>query len=243
MRRIAVIADIHADWPALSSVAQAIEGAGVDRVWCLGDWASGGRQPKRVFDWVVARCERVLVGNHEVFVMGRAWERLSRCGEDLTAAAFAFRQLGRARVDRLYGLSAHALTDHAELVHGALTGPVDGFLTGRRHAERNLALLTRPLLLFAHTHQPAFWEPAARPGALRRRIRLGVEYELALSEDPADRRLLNPGAVCDRDGARWLELCLADDETSVTAVWHQTRVARPGGKASSPPRAKSSRAL
>ena len=105
-----MIADIHADWPALSPVAQAIERAGVDRAWCLGDWASGGSQPKRVFDWVVAHCERVLVGNHEVFVMGRAWERVSRCGEDLTAAAFAFRQLGRARVDRLYGLSAHALT-------------------------------------------------------------------------------------------------------------------------------------
>jgi len=235
MQRIAVLADIHADWSALSSVARAIEGAGIDRVWCLGDWVSGGGQPRRVFDWVMAHCERILAGNHEVFVMGRAWERPGARGEDLTAAAVAFRQLGRARVDRLYGLPAYALTDHAELVHGALTGPVDGFLTGRVHAERNLWLLSRPLLLFAHTHQPVLWEPAARPGALRRRIRLGVGYELALTEDPADRRLLNPGAVCDRDGARWLELRLADDHASVIAAWHQTKVASRVGKVSSPP--------
>jgi hypothetical protein len=131
-----------------------------------------------------------------------------------------------ARVDRLYSLDAYALTEHAELVHGALTGPVSDFVAGRLDAERNLSLLRRPVLLFAHTHQAALWEPATLPGALRRRIRLGVEYEVALSDDPADRRLKNPGAVCDPDGARWLELRVADGAASVAAVWHRTSIRR-----------------
>jgi hypothetical protein len=86
--------------------------------------------------------------------------------------------------------------------------------------------------LFARTHQAALWEPAALPGALRRRIRLGVEYEVALSDDPADRRLMNPGAVCDPDGARWLELRVADGAASAAAVWHRTSIAGHGGRIS-----------
>ncbi len=227
---VAVIADIHADWPALVSVAGEIESAGIERVWCLGDWASGGPAPREVFDWVLARCELILSGNHELFVMSRIWERRHTFGERIAAAAFSFGELGPARVDRLYRFDAHALTEHAELVHGTLTSPADGFLTSRLQAEDNLSLLTRPLLLFAHSHQPALWEPAARPGALRRRIRLGAEYQLALSADPAERRLLNPGAVCDPEGARWLELRFAKDRSAMTAVWHRTGVAGHGGR-------------
>lgn len=232
MQRIAVIADVHADWPALSSVVSAIEAAPVDRIWCLGDWACGGAHPKRVFDWILANCELVLAGNHEVFVRGRSWERLRAYGRDVAAAEFAFQKLGRRRVDRLHALDSYSLTEHAELVHGALSAPVDGYLSGRREAERNLAMLQRPLLLYAHTHQPALWEPAALPGVLRRRIRLGAEYQLALSADAAGRRLINPGAACDPDGARWLELLVAHDGAGVTAVWHRSTVTGHHGRVS-----------
>jgi len=229
MERIAAIADIHADWPALKSVAADIKRSRIDRVWCLGDWASGGPHPRRTFDWVVSNCQLILIGNHEMFVMARAWERRQAFDGWIAAAATAFRELGRRRVDLLYGLDAYALTEHAELVHGALTSPADGFVSSRLQAEHNLSLLKRPLLMFAHTHQPALWEPAPRPGAVKRRIRLDVEYELGLSAELDDRRLLNPGAVCDPQGARWLELRIPDDRSRVTASWHQTDVTGRGG--------------
>jgi predicted phosphodiesterase len=239
VERIAVIADVHADWRALKSVALEIERRGIDRVWCLGDWVSGGPQPKRAFDWVLSNCEQILIGNHELFVTARAWERRNVVNGEINAAATAFRELGRRRVDRLYGFDAYALTDHAELVHGALTAPADDFVSSRAQAELNLSLLKRPLLLFAHTHQPALWEPAARPGALKRRIRVEADYELALSTAKADRRLLNPGAVCDPDGARWLELTFDGDRSRVTAAWHRTGVpghGRPNGAHRADPR-------
>ena len=44
----------------------------------------------------------------------------------IAAAASAFDELGRRRVDRLYGPDAYAVSKHAELVHGALTSYADG---------------------------------------------------------------------------------------------------------------------
>lgn len=41
--------------------------------------------------------------------------------------------------------------------------------------------------------------------------------------------ILNPGAGCDRDGARWLELVF-NDQALVTACWHQTGVRSNGQK-------------
>ena len=73
--QIAVIGDVHADWPALSAVAGQIAGLGIDRIVCLGDWASGGPDPVACFDWVTSRCEVVLAGNHELFVLGRIWRQ------------------------------------------------------------------------------------------------------------------------------------------------------------------------
>ena len=224
MERVAVIADVHADWPALRSVSHAVGRAGIDRVWCLGDFACGGPAPRRAFDWVLGNCELVLAGNHELLVRERASERRHPPGVLITAAASAFRELGRKRVDRLYGLDAYAVSEHAELVHGALTSPADGYVSSRQQAERNLSLLSRPLLVFAHTHQAALWQPALRPGALRRRLREDVEYSLELSAAREHRRLLNPGAVCDPQGARWLELAFASDGSCAIASWHRTGV-------------------
>ena len=43
VEQVAVIGDVHADWPALSVVAEQIAAAGIDRVICLGD--CGVRRP------------------------------------------------------------------------------------------------------------------------------------------------------------------------------------------------------
>ena len=127
MERVAVIADVHADWPALKSVAQAVRRAGIHRVWCLGDFACADPAPRRAFDWVPCNCELVLAGNHEVLVRERLRERRHPPDVMIAAAASAFDQLGRRRVDRPYGLDAYAVSKHAELVHCALTSPVDGY--------------------------------------------------------------------------------------------------------------------
>lgn len=67
--RIAVIADVHANRPALERVIEAIEGERVDRVLCLGDLVGYYAEP----DWCVRRvrdlCASTVMGNHDAAVI------------------------------------------------------------------------------------------------------------------------------------------------------------------------------
>ena len=218
MGRIAVIADSHADLRATDAVLDAIAAAGIERVWCLGDFCSAGPEPLACFQRTLDACELVLAGNHELFVTHRVWETLDAWWA--LAARHAAEQLGHERVGQLAELRSHALHPHAELVHGALTNPAGDFLFDPRAAQRNLELLTRPLLLFGHTHEPACWAPHKNGRSARQEpIVVGEQHPLPHPDARHAARLLNPGAVCDSDGARWLELRLDGDAR--VAVWHQ----------------------
>lgn len=222
MDRIAVIADVHADARSLLSVLAAIERLRITRVWCLGDFCSGGADPVECFDLITDLCEVVLIGNHEVFIQIQVWRELGLRGGWAGAAEYAFNQLGERRRGLLAEYPSHCFTDEAELVHGALTNPVEDFLIGADAAGHNLRMLRRPLLLYGHTHQAACWAPGEAVRAAREQpVLLGREYLLPTDHThPQHKRLLNPGAVCDRAGARWLELRLAASER--IAIWHQT---------------------
>ncbi len=171
-------------------------------------------------------CEVVLAGNHELFVVNRAWK--SSRARWAQAAQEAAAQLGPERIEQLRDLDTHVLRPHAELVHGALTNPAYDFVLGARAAHRNLQLLARPLLLFGHTHAPACWAPHKNGRWAREEpVTAGEEHPLPAAGERHGQRLLNPGAVCDRDGARWMQLELG--ERSRSAVWRQETVRGHGG--------------
>jgi len=225
--RIAVLTDAHADAGALESVFTAIDEEGIEKCWCLGDFCSGGPGPRQCFDLVTERCEVILLGNHEIFVIMRIWG--STQGGFAGSARFAYSELGESRYAQLLDYSSHALTPEAELVHGSLLSPHDDFLLGARSAQRNLELLDRPLLLFGHTHAPSMWEPH-KSGRWAKEIIpvVGTSYDLPQDlSHPYHKRLLNPGAVCDSRGARWLELDLSEEGRR--AIWHQTDTPGHGG--------------
>jgi predicted phosphodiesterase len=227
---------VHADETALISALIAIEEAGIERIWCLGDWCSGGMEPRQCFDIICERCEVILLGNHEMFVLLHIWRDTQ--GGWAGSARFAREEIGDARYARLRDFSCHAVVPSAELVHGSLLNPCEDFLLGERSAQRNLELLDRPLLLFGHTHAPALWEPS-KGGRWAREVDITVDEPYELPEDishPDAKRLLNPGAVCDNRGARWLELELGERRV---ATWHQTDTPGHGGMFShQPPRPK-----
>ena len=43
--RVAILTDIHSNLPALEAVLEAIDDAGLERRWCLGDVVGYGAQP------------------------------------------------------------------------------------------------------------------------------------------------------------------------------------------------------
>ena len=68
--KVAILTDIHSNLPALEAVLAAIDEAGIERRWCLGDVVGYGAQPDECARLVSERCELSLVGNHDLAVTG-----------------------------------------------------------------------------------------------------------------------------------------------------------------------------
>src|SRR5260221_4872508 len=68
--RVAILTDIHSNLPALEATLSAINEAGIERRWCLGDVVGYGAQPDECTNLVSERCELSLVGNHDLAVTG-----------------------------------------------------------------------------------------------------------------------------------------------------------------------------
>lgn len=208
--RAAAFGDVHADRHALEAILRTIDaGDAVNALWCLGDFCSGaGTDPAACYDLVTGRCDLVLAGNHEHFVLMEVWRDWPEAWW-AQAARRAREQLDERRLTHLRDLASIARTDRALLVHGALTNPIDDFLADATAARANAALLAQTgchTLLFGHTHQPALW--LGREGAIAQ-VRPAVGE--TLSAAPGELLLANPGAACDRDGPRWLTIRFHDD--------------------------------
>lgn len=63
--RIAVLSDVHGNLPALNAVLSHLEVQRVDLVVDLGDLLSGGVQPRKTADRLMALDHVVVAGNHE----------------------------------------------------------------------------------------------------------------------------------------------------------------------------------
>ena len=201
--------DLHADGRALDALWAAMDREAVDGAWCLGDFCSGGPDPARCFDEVVSRCEVVLAGNHERWVVQRSFESLAGAWAD--QARFAHAALGRARRRVLARLPSGGLARGVFAVHGRPGAPTYGFLQTAADATAAIARVEGRLVVYGHTHEPAWWEPAGG-GARRRPIPTGSAVPVPTGS------LLNPGAACDPAGVRWLVLDVPDKADGQFAV-------------------------
>ena len=81
--RLAVIADIHGNLPALEAVLADIERRGIERIFNLGDSVSGPLWPRESCELLMAREIPAVRGNHDRFVAQLApadmnwWDRLA----------------------------------------------------------------------------------------------------------------------------------------------------------------------
>ena len=98
MQRVALIADIHGNLPALEAVLTDIERRGIQRVFCLGDLAGKGPQGAAVVDLCRARCEVIILGN---------WDVLLSMPQDAPSYVWWRNELGPERCDWLGSLPFH----------------------------------------------------------------------------------------------------------------------------------------
>ncbi len=114
--RIAIIADIHGNLPALEAVLADIERRDVDRTINRGDCVSGPLWPREVCDLLMARDDLTIRGNHDRWVSGRDPARMG------ASDRYAYSQLNQDHRSWLAVLPTSADADHGILAcHGTPT--------------------------------------------------------------------------------------------------------------------------
>jgi diadenosine tetraphosphatase ApaH/serine/threonine PP2A family protein phosphatase len=216
--RAAVLSDIHSNRQALEAVLAAVEEAGVDEVWCLGDMVGYGADPDDCTALVRERCRTCLAGNHDLAVLGAL--DIKAFSEGAAAAvAWTRENVNDGTLEFLASLDPAGAREGVGLFHASPRDPVWEYVLASDQAEAGFEAMEERVGLIGHSHSALFFvrDPGARhnypQGA---RADDGEEIELAENE-----WLLNPGSVGQpRDGdprAAWLEL----DTTAWTARWHR----------------------
>jgi diadenosine tetraphosphatase ApaH/serine/threonine PP2A family protein phosphatase len=210
--RVAVVSDIHSNLPALEAVLEAVEGAEIDRIWCLGDLVGYGADPDACTALTRERCEVSLIGNHDLAVL----DALDISSFSPTAKAAVEWTRENAAPETFAYLAAQSPALEHEgfgLFHASPRDPIWEYVLSIDQAEAGLDAQSERIGLIGHSHVALFF---TRPeGGPRRAYAHGAQAgDGALLDVDDGGWLLNPGSVGQpRDGdprAAWLELDLAE---------------------------------
>lgn len=210
--RLAILADIHGNLPALEAVLEDTRKQNVDRLLVAGD-LTGGPQSREAIDWLRVLDAWSIRGNREAYltaldagtVPDHWWE-----SEQWAPLRWEYRRLDRATLDwiaSLPGPQRFVSQDAAPIrvVHGSPNGdreplfPQDepvlkwfrasGYTEqelGPERLEAVLAALAEPVLVCGHTHIP--WQEerdgqlALNPGSVGAPLNGDVRAQYALLE-------------------------------------------------------------
>jgi predicted phosphodiesterase len=216
--RAAVLSDIHSNRHALEAVLAAVEEAGIEEIWCLGDMVGYGAEPDACTALVRERCGTCLVGNHDLALLGAI--DISTFSETAAAAVEWTREnVGQETLDFLGSLDPAASKNGVGLFHASPRDPVWEYVLSVDQAEAGFEAQEERVGLIGHSHIALFFvkAPDARPGYAQG-AQAGDGAEVELEEGSW---LLNPGSVGQpRDGdprAAWLEL----DTEAWTGLYHR----------------------
>jgi len=218
--RVALISDLHSNLPALEAVLAAVEEAGVDQVWCLGDLVGYGADPDACTALVRERCEVCLVGNHDLAALGEldiaAFSETAK-----VTAEWTRERASEETMEFMRGLSPALSHDGFGLFHASPRDPIWEYVLSVEQAEAGLDAQEERIGLIGHSHVALFFtRPDSTP---RRGYAHGAQAgDGALLDVEEGAWLINPGSVGQpRDGdprAAWLEL----DTDESTARFHRT---------------------
>ncbi len=156
--RYAIIADIHANLAAFTSVLDDIQQrGGVEEVWCLGDVVGYGPEPHSCIELLCQYNHVCVAGNHDWAAIGR----LDTSDFNPAAAAachWTASQLSPEDIKYLENLPLAAQQDDFTLVHGSPREPIWEYMLSTSCAQANLAYFQSPFCLVGHSHVPLIFE-------------------------------------------------------------------------------------
>jgi predicted phosphodiesterase len=156
--RIAILADIHGNLPALEAVLEDIAAVGVDEILVGGDLVGRGPQGSAVVRRVRELGLATIGGNHEDYLLGfrrrevpeEWWHQ-----EEWAASRFMAAELEESVVEHIASLPFSLARDTLRLVHGTPESnrQAIGPWTSRDELSEHLAAVEEPVLVCAHTHR------------------------------------------------------------------------------------------
>jgi putative phosphoesterase len=157
--RLAVIADIHSNAPALEAVLADIDEQGVDDIVVVGDFINGGPFPREVLDILYDRQPQMLIGNHERYIQDVAQPKFDETAyprERWGVVYWTLDYLNQADLAYLDGLPITIELDKMLLVHGSPRDLRGGILpdTPDDCLKEHFGEVSHPYVVTAHTHRP-----------------------------------------------------------------------------------------
>jgi len=191
--RVAVLADVHANLPALEAVHEHFSGEGVESIWCLGDTVGYGAEPFACLQMLADLGAVLIAGNHE-----QAACNLAEANGFNSTAAHAIRwtreTLTAETRKNLCELPVNISPHPGVFLFHGLPGNTTGYLRTEETGQMVFDHLTDRdprirLAFFGHTHRPMiFTHLAGSP------VRMFVPGEDLLMAS-GRRYLINPGSV------------------------------------------------
>ena len=96
--RVALVGDLHGNWPATQAISREISRMHVDEIWFLGDAVGKGPSSAQTCDWVMQNCTLCVGGNWDFGIGGREY----------AADQYYWDQLGEERMAWLRSLPREA---------------------------------------------------------------------------------------------------------------------------------------
>jgi putative phosphoesterase len=162
--KIAVLADVHANFPALQAVTEHIDAWRPDVVIVAGDLVNRGPRPAECLSLVLERQRShgwlLVRGNHEDYVIHQTEPNAPRNGpvfEVHKASFWTCKQLGYQVAPLVAMPMQQSLTDpvggQVRIVHGSMLGNRDGIYPDTPDRDLELKIAPPPpLLVVGHTH-------------------------------------------------------------------------------------------
>jgi predicted phosphodiesterase len=188
--RYGILADVHANLPALEAALNALAPRSIDRYIVAGDLVGYGPNPNECVEAVAALEPVCVVGNHDLMALGRLSDaRCIQLGRD--ALRWTRSVLGSDAKAYLEALPLRAEAPGGVVVaHGTIDDPQE-YTTNAREALVQLGHLERDrpaarVLVLGHTHRPLVVGSKTR----REEQRTG-----RIDLDPDARYVVNVGGV------------------------------------------------
>jgi predicted phosphodiesterase len=207
--RIAVLADVHGNLPALEAAIADLEAEGVDEVLVGGDLVGRGPQGTAVVERIRDRGWPSVQGNHEEYLLAfrardvpESWLH----DEEWAASRWMAAELSEETADWIARLPFALIAESApglRLVHGTPASNREGIgpWTGPERTHEHWSKVDEPLLVVAHTHRPLVRHVDGVAGRMSGLVVNVGSVGLPFNRDPRAQYAIFTAP--ERDGGEW----------------------------------------